>query len=211
MTVQSNANLPDANFRKLRGFTLTEIAIVLGIAGLILGAVWGAAASVYGNMKISDAQKGITQTALAVRSLYSSSNDTGIAAAALITAPGIFSVSWSLSTNPIIIGNPWIKASGTISYAGIVGLGSKFAVVLTGVSADGCVALLNYFSSAASNANGGLIMGLIGVNAKSAAAAVVTATSGDATALLSTPGFLPAKTGCTGVSEIAISFDMTKM
>lgn len=32
-----------------RGFTLTELAIVLGIIGIILGAIWGAAAMVYEN------------------------------------------------------------------------------------------------------------------------------------------------------------------
>jgi prepilin-type N-terminal cleavage/methylation domain-containing protein len=35
----------------LRGFTLTELAIVLGIMGIILGAIWGAASHVYANNK----------------------------------------------------------------------------------------------------------------------------------------------------------------
>ena len=39
---------------KQRGFTLTEMAIVLGIIGLILGAIWYAASSVYLNWKVSN-------------------------------------------------------------------------------------------------------------------------------------------------------------
>jgi prepilin-type N-terminal cleavage/methylation domain-containing protein len=35
------------------GFTLTEVAIVLGIVGLLLAAIWSAAASVYSNHKAS--------------------------------------------------------------------------------------------------------------------------------------------------------------
>lgn len=35
--------------RTTSGFTLTEVAIVLGIIGIILGAIWAAASKVYGN------------------------------------------------------------------------------------------------------------------------------------------------------------------
>ncbi len=45
--------------RKSRGFTLTELAIVLSIMGLILGAIWTAASKVYFNQKIT---KSVTQT-----------------------------------------------------------------------------------------------------------------------------------------------------
>ena len=41
--------------QRRRGFTLTEIAIVLGIVGLILGAIWVAAAAVYNNLRVSHA------------------------------------------------------------------------------------------------------------------------------------------------------------
>jgi prepilin-type N-terminal cleavage/methylation domain-containing protein len=39
---------------KRRGFTLTEIAIVLGVIGMIIGAIWQAAASAYLNWKVDD-------------------------------------------------------------------------------------------------------------------------------------------------------------
>ena len=40
---------------KTRGFTLTEIAIVLGIVGIILGAIWAAAGTVYSNNRTKEA------------------------------------------------------------------------------------------------------------------------------------------------------------
>ncbi|MDD5586525.1 MAG: type 4 pilus major pilin [Alphaproteobacteria bacterium] len=51
-----------------RGFTLTEAAIVLGVAGIILGAIWAGAGAVYTHMKIGDAQKYYLQIAQNVRS-----------------------------------------------------------------------------------------------------------------------------------------------
>jgi len=60
--------------RRARGFTLTEAAIVLGIVGLILGAIWVAAAAVYGNMRVNNANKDVIAIVQAVRSLYAQQN-----------------------------------------------------------------------------------------------------------------------------------------
>src|ERR1700740_210314 len=62
----------EAGARK-RGFTLTEIAIVLGIIGLILGAIWVAAAAVYNNMRTSKATTEILTAVQNVRALYATS------------------------------------------------------------------------------------------------------------------------------------------
>src|SRR5882757_10048711 len=80
-----------------RGFTLTEIAIVLGIIGLILGAIWAAASSVYNNLKANQAQQGILSAAQAVRSLYATSSTTGVVNA-VISAPGLFPTNWASNT-----------------------------------------------------------------------------------------------------------------
>jgi len=57
--------------RSQKGFTLTEIAIVLGIMGLILGAIWTAASAVYSNRRSEEAQIAVLQAVQAVRVLYS--------------------------------------------------------------------------------------------------------------------------------------------
>lgn len=63
--------------RSQRGFTLTEIAIVLGVIGLILGSIWVAASSVYNNQKTAKTNTQVLSIAQAVRSLYASVASTG--------------------------------------------------------------------------------------------------------------------------------------
>ena len=56
-----------------RGFTLTEVAVVLGIMGLILGAVWSAASAVYSNMHISSTTTELLTVSQGVKAMYASS------------------------------------------------------------------------------------------------------------------------------------------
>ena len=74
-----------------RGFTLTEVAIVLGIVGIILGGIWAAAAQVYENHKVEAAENQILTIVHNVRSLYAgrSSIEGGDLTAALVNA-GVF-------------------------------------------------------------------------------------------------------------------------
>lgn len=78
--------------RKLRGFTLTEAAIVLGIVGLILGAIWVAAAAVYNNLRVSTTSNQLLQIVQAVRSINATSTTVpglnGTAGATLIAQAG---------------------------------------------------------------------------------------------------------------------------
>lgn len=46
---------------KLRGFTLTEAAIVLGVAGLVLGAIWATLPNIYASMRANQLAKVIAQ------------------------------------------------------------------------------------------------------------------------------------------------------
>jgi len=68
-----------------RAFTLTEIAIVLGMMGLVLGAIWTAASSVYTNQRSLHGATAVMQVAQGVRALFGSSNTTGYTATANMT------------------------------------------------------------------------------------------------------------------------------
>jgi prepilin-type N-terminal cleavage/methylation domain-containing protein len=74
-TTSSNQYASDESMRKARsrparGFTLTEMAIVLGVMGIILGAIWAAASQVYANKKTTAMLQDITMIVSNVRGLY---------------------------------------------------------------------------------------------------------------------------------------------
>lgn len=66
---------PEAEAKK-KGFTLTEIAIVLGIIGIILGSIWVAAAAVYNNLRVSHANTEFLQLVQGIRGLYATQTST---------------------------------------------------------------------------------------------------------------------------------------
>ncbi|MDP9126808.1 MAG: prepilin-type N-terminal cleavage/methylation domain-containing protein [Pseudomonadota bacterium] len=72
-----------------RGFTLTEIAIVLGIVGLILGAIWVAAAAVYNNLRTSKATTELLTIVQNVRAMYATSSTVDPAATMPFTAVAV--------------------------------------------------------------------------------------------------------------------------
>ncbi len=94
-----------------RGFTLTEIAIVLGIIGLILGAIWVASGSVYSNLRVSQAA---TETLMIVenfKSLYGGNrngqapNGTDITAMAI--SAGLLPADMIQTGNTTYALGPW--------------------------------------------------------------------------------------------------------
>lgn len=143
-----------------RGFTLTEIAIVLGIIGLILGAIWAAASSVYANQKSNKAQQGILAAAQAVRSMFATSANTGVATPTPITSPGMFPTDWQ-STTVGVSGNPW-HLNPTTNFAYVIGNGALFMVEIDGISDVGCASLAGFYNISASGQNGGAVPGLVG-------------------------------------------------
>jgi prepilin-type N-terminal cleavage/methylation domain-containing protein len=56
--------------RARHAFTLTELAIVLGVIGMILGAIWSAASSVYSNNRVSKAVTEVISIANGVRATF---------------------------------------------------------------------------------------------------------------------------------------------
>ena len=64
--------------RRVRGFTLTEVAIVLGIVGIILGSIWIAAAAVYRNMRINRTYEQVLILSQNIRALFGGGNTTGL-------------------------------------------------------------------------------------------------------------------------------------
>ena len=62
----------EPSLKTSRGFTLTEIAIVLGIIGIILGAIWAAAASVYENNHNQEATQQVLTIANNWKSIFGS-------------------------------------------------------------------------------------------------------------------------------------------
>jgi prepilin-type N-terminal cleavage/methylation domain-containing protein len=193
-----------------KGFTLTEIAIVLGIIGLILGAVWAAASSVYANLKANQAQQGILSAAQAVRSMFATSGDTGVTTSTAITSPGMFPTSWA-STTPNKTGNPW-HVNPTINYAYVIGNGSQFAIELDGISDTGCAQLIAFYNSKASSANGGSVPGLVGNNVTTVAGTPAIGTTTGTAAVPSLTTYAPSNCNGGGLKDnVAITFDMSIM
>jgi prepilin-type N-terminal cleavage/methylation domain-containing protein len=55
---------------RARGFTLTELALVLGIIGIIIGAIWTAASSVYENNRTARANRQVLAIITSFKSIF---------------------------------------------------------------------------------------------------------------------------------------------
>jgi prepilin-type N-terminal cleavage/methylation domain-containing protein len=127
-----------AEARQRKGFTLTEVAIVLGIMGLILGAIWTAASSVYANQRTAHAQTAVLQIAGGVRALYGSQASTGFGAATIITpqlnSSGVIPADLNGgTTGPFPNG-----ATGVVATAD----GNGFVIAMTAVPMQNCINLI---------------------------------------------------------------------
>jgi len=135
--------------RKTRGFTLTEAAIVLGIVGLILGAIWVAAAAVYENMRTNRANEQILKVAQAVRSLYASSPTMNVGGenvdvtTALVSA-GIFPTDM---LNGTTVYHPWDNSGGagganSVIVSGYDSTPPRFAIKLIAAPKQACMRIM---------------------------------------------------------------------
>lgn len=155
-----------ASRRQRRGFTLTEIAIVLGIVGLILGAIWVAASAVYNNLRISTTVRDMIALSQGVRNLYANQGTMDA-----ITTNNL--ICTGAVPNDLVVGTcaaggatmvdswggaiTWTPAT-TISTAG-----NSFVIDLAGIPQPGCVGLLTDSSTRSTGS------GIYGVNAGNAA------------------------------------------
>jgi prepilin-type N-terminal cleavage/methylation domain-containing protein len=95
--------------KKRKGFTLTEIAIVLAIVGLVLGAIWVAAKSVMDSNRATQAVQDISTMAANMRSTFlavNSFSQSGDQTAAMITA-GIIPNNLLNSNGTPLAKNAW--------------------------------------------------------------------------------------------------------
>jgi prepilin-type N-terminal cleavage/methylation domain-containing protein len=125
--------------QRRRGFTLTEIAIVLGIVGLILGAIWVAAAAVYNNLRISHMNTAVLQIVQGTRTLYATQNQItpGDLSSSLIDAKVIPSDLVAATAGTLV--DPW----GGTMFVGGTSDGLAIAVTINGMTTSGCVGLVS--------------------------------------------------------------------
>lgn len=124
---------------KKRGFTLTEIAIVLGIIGLILGAIWVAASAVYNNMNVSKATTELLQITQAVRNMYGTAPavDSAMTATSYIKA-GVFPSDTTAAGTATVASNPWGGAI-TITASTVNNTNDAFVVTFAGLPQAACI------------------------------------------------------------------------
>lgn len=132
--------------RKLRGFTLTEAAIVLGIVGLILGAIWVAAAAVYNNLRVSTTSNQMLQIAQSVRAIHATQTtvDPLITAKLVAQAGGMPKdmVDMTDPANPIVT-DVWggtVNVTARTSPAGVAN--DSFSIEFQDVPAGPCADLI---------------------------------------------------------------------
>ena len=155
--------------RQTRGFTLTEAAIVLGIVGLILGAIWVAAASVYANLRVKQTSEQLLQIAQGIRALHAT-NTTIPAATTMIQLARAGVIPKDMlddAVNPTAVTNIWggVMTAQNVRTTNVVA-GDAFVITFPNVPQQACVDL------AVRNSGQGRDAGLIGI-----AAAAATATA----------------------------------
>ncbi|MDD3028730.1 MAG: type 4 pilus major pilin [Alphaproteobacteria bacterium] len=125
--------------RGQKGFTLTEISIVLGIMGLILGAIWTAASGVYDKQRVSHATTAIMQIVQGIRGIYASSSslDADFNVTNLNNAGALPSDMVNSAGNALVGLFPGGATTLSSLYSG-----AAFDITVTKIPRDNCVSLL---------------------------------------------------------------------
>jgi prepilin-type N-terminal cleavage/methylation domain-containing protein len=128
-----------ALIRRRKGFSLIEVAIVLGIIGLVIGGIWVASAAVQTNLREAIASEGLLQIVQNVRSNY---NGQSPSATADITADLVSTLSIPAD---LLQGTqtrtPWNTAI-TVALDNSSGLVDRFTVTFAAVPRVSCVELV---------------------------------------------------------------------
>ena len=128
-----------AEATRRKGFTLTEAAIVLGIVGLILGAIWVAAAAVYNNMRVQKANTALLTAAQTVRSLHATQNTIAAGTEAQWVSAGVWPADWVQGANSV---GPWGTNGNTVLVGASAAVGDAFKIAITGVPTAACIDML---------------------------------------------------------------------
>lgn len=151
--------------RSMRGFTLTEAAIVLGIVGLILGAIWVAAAAVYNNLRVTSGSNQLLQITQAIRSIHATSQtvDSAMNVEALARTGGLPKDMMDDPNDPSTFTNGW--GGGVAVGAASIGAGTDngFFVTFETVPQGPCSDML------VRNTGSGRDSGLVGAGTAGAA------------------------------------------
>jgi prepilin-type N-terminal cleavage/methylation domain-containing protein len=130
-----------------RGFTLTEIAIVLGIVGLILGAIWIATSTVYANVRLSHAEREIVATTQAIRTFYSTQavidSANSIDETQSFASAGAFPYDTAvLSGTTWAVNGPWPDSQIYVFTAQDVAKADSFVINYVNIPTSACIQLL---------------------------------------------------------------------
>ncbi|MDP9196016.1 MAG: prepilin-type N-terminal cleavage/methylation domain-containing protein [Pseudomonadota bacterium] len=119
-----------------RGFSLLEMAIVIGIIALIIGGIWLAYAAVTSNKREADANGQVLTIAHNMRNLYVNQNGGDGASMANLIAAGIFPGNMVSGTT---VTNPW---NGTVTIT-VPNGGTTFTIIYNGVPEKSCIELVS--------------------------------------------------------------------
>ena len=135
---------------KVSGFTLTEVAIVIGVVGALLGAIWIAGARVYVSYRTGKASNELVQIAQAVRAFYTIPLSTGNGSEELTTTlfiasilpKDIFDPSATADNLATIIAHaPWGGSTIKIYSDTYALAGDSFQVLFVNVPPAACIGL----------------------------------------------------------------------
>ncbi len=152
---------PSAQSRR-KGFTLTEMAIVLGVIGAMLGGIWAASAAAYNSMKLSQAQKDLLTLVQNVRSLYAARGsfpyqpadiDYTLAFANASVIPADMIVPGGV--NPVV--DAWgdrVTVTTQSNYGGSLKATNRFEITFWGMSQASCYPFITQTVNSAAASNG---------------------------------------------------------